>query len=197
MDKSRWGDGPWQNEPDELDWIDERTGLRCHILRHPEMGQLNGYVGVPASHVLYGWQYDDHIRLRPDFLEGASDQVGIIDMFCYALGGGDKHGTIPVGLALKAHQGVNFSGNADFDDSLWWFGFDCSHAWDYAPGFVADLRRTTPAVDDFYKPEKYRTIEYVTKECEGLAFQLRQLEAERGLTNAIELIKASEDNGHG
>jgi hypothetical protein len=55
IDKSTWGDGPWQTEPDELDWTDAATGLRCRIVRNPHMGMLCGYVGVPAKHPLFGW----------------------------------------------------------------------------------------------------------------------------------------------
>lgn len=49
MDKSAWGDGPWQTEQDFLEWVDGATNLRCMIVR-AEWGHLCGYVGVPASH---------------------------------------------------------------------------------------------------------------------------------------------------
>ena len=34
VDKSEWGPGPWQEEPDKAVWIDERTGLDCMIHRN-------------------------------------------------------------------------------------------------------------------------------------------------------------------
>jgi hypothetical protein len=59
IDKSTWGDGPWQSEPDEEAWTDAVTGLPCKIARHPHMGMLCGYVGVPAGHPLFGQHYDN------------------------------------------------------------------------------------------------------------------------------------------
>lgn len=52
LDKSEWGDGPWQSEPDLAHWIDETTGLYCMIRRVP-VGALCGYVGVPKGHLFY------------------------------------------------------------------------------------------------------------------------------------------------
>lgn len=54
IDKSKWGDGPWQTEPDRVDWADEATGLLCSARRHPRMGHWCGYVCVPADHPLHG-----------------------------------------------------------------------------------------------------------------------------------------------
>ena len=56
VDKSGWGDGPWQSEPDKVQWIDKATGLHCLVVRGPA-GALCGYVGVPPSHCLYGRRY--------------------------------------------------------------------------------------------------------------------------------------------
>lgn len=41
--------GPWNNEPDELNFIDEATGLECQILRIPTFGHLCGYVIIPEE----------------------------------------------------------------------------------------------------------------------------------------------------
>lgn len=27
IDKADWGEGPWQTEPDKIQWVDEATGL--------------------------------------------------------------------------------------------------------------------------------------------------------------------------
>lgn len=51
--KEAWGPGPWQHEPDELDWRDDRTGLNC-MIRRGYGGQWNGYVAVPPGHPLFG-----------------------------------------------------------------------------------------------------------------------------------------------
>jgi hypothetical protein len=56
VDKSGWGEGPWQNEPDRVDFV--HCGLACMGLRGP-MGNWCGYVGVPKEHPAYGKAYDD------------------------------------------------------------------------------------------------------------------------------------------
>lgn len=58
VDKSEWGDGPWQNEPDKVQWQDEATGLPCLIVRGPQ-GALCGYVGVAEGHPAFEKHYDD------------------------------------------------------------------------------------------------------------------------------------------
>lgn len=59
LDKSGWKTGPWQNEPDKVEWIDEATGLDCLIVRHQPLGHLCGYVGVLENHPLCGVDYND------------------------------------------------------------------------------------------------------------------------------------------
>jgi hypothetical protein len=172
--KAAWGPGPWQSEPDRLEWKDERTGLTCLIVREMLMGGLCGYVGVPPSHPYFGWRYNDHIKLAPGDLEDASlNDIGIVNAFCYALGGGPSQGTIDLGMTLKVHHGISWSGERDdftTQTGLWFFGFDCGHAWDVLPGLEAKFRH-------FDIPDRqYRDIEYVKREVTSLAFQLRQLE---------------------
>jgi hypothetical protein len=140
MDKSAWGAGPWQDEPDRLEWRDAATGLVCLITRNPFMGNLCGYVGVPQSHPLAGREYHE--------LEN-----------------------------IHAHGGVNYAapceGNVCHvpqpgEEDVYWFGFDCAHGYDLAPGMAAimpeDMRRTmdTP----------YRDFAYVQDQCARLAAQL-------------------------
>lgn len=51
------GVGPWNNEPDKAQWVDDATGLDCLIVRN-HGGALCGYVGVPEGHPAYGKDYD-------------------------------------------------------------------------------------------------------------------------------------------
>lgn len=51
--------GPWDTEPDQMEWSDGDTGLRCLIKRTPQLGNLCGYVGVPPGHPLHGQDYPD------------------------------------------------------------------------------------------------------------------------------------------
>lgn len=46
MGKSYWPRGEWHNEPDNLGWVDEETGLYCKIKRNMKLGNLCGYVKV-------------------------------------------------------------------------------------------------------------------------------------------------------
>jgi hypothetical protein len=179
--REHWGDGPWQNEPDKLDWRDDRTSLWCAIRRAP-IGSLCGYVGVPPGHVLFGWHHGDDVQVREEFLRerNVGGDLSSVDVFMYMLQGGPKNGTIPLGMALRVHWGVNWAGEFPLDDApceAWWFGFDCGHAGDLVPSLADFFRgfRMLPV-------PVYRDIEYVKGQCELLAFQLRQLEAEFDLT---------------
>lgn len=51
IDKSMWGEGPWQHELDEEFF--EYEGYPCLIYRHTMLGCLNGYVGVGKGHPLF------------------------------------------------------------------------------------------------------------------------------------------------
>jgi hypothetical protein len=45
-----WGEGPWQDEPDQITWTDPESGYPCAIGRQAILGSLFGYVGIPATH---------------------------------------------------------------------------------------------------------------------------------------------------
>jgi hypothetical protein len=49
----------------------------------------------------------------------------------------------------------------------WWLGFDCAHAWDYAPGIVKRVGRLGA-----WPGETYKTDDYVEKELRSAAAQL-------------------------
>jgi hypothetical protein len=55
-DKSTWGHGPWDAEPDKRQWVDEATGYDCLAVR-ANGGHWCGYVGVPESHPWHGVGY--------------------------------------------------------------------------------------------------------------------------------------------
>lgn len=188
--KSEWAPGPWHDEPDALDWRDDRTGLSCAIRRNAA-GAWCGYVGVPPGHSFFGWHHNDDISLRPEFLQGDVDRdYGAFDIFLYAASGGPKHGTIPLGMGLHVHGGVNWSGKFPGSDHangdrFWWFGFDCSHADDVSPALDALFNMTRigrRALNWSRAMQTYRALDYVKAEVTRLAFQLRQLEAAVDLT---------------
>jgi hypothetical protein len=56
VDKAGWQAGPWNDEPDKIQWQDELTGLPCLIVRG-SVGALCGYVGVNPGHPWHGLSY--------------------------------------------------------------------------------------------------------------------------------------------
>lgn len=141
MDKSEWGDGPWQHEPDKQQWQDIETGLPCLIVRGP-MGALCGYVGVSKDHPWFEVDHDEYETISADVHGGLtfSSHCAEDGKICHIVEEGE-------------------------DDNVWWLGFDCSHLYDLAPKMHVD-RRFPPEVGDVY-----RTLSYVRGECERLAVQ--------------------------
>lgn len=198
--KSQWGEGPWQSEPDRKEWVDQATGLHCIINRAPVTGALCGYVGIPTSHPAWGLHYDGvdhfaaqqrHERWKVNMME----RPGNMDF-------GDWLEKSPVEPELpldpvvgegvrniEVHGGLTYSDRhhaqigCQSDKSLWWFGFDCSHAWDISPamdaltatydhGMSAEEKRRT-----IYHDWEYRTLDYVEGQCVNLARQLAAIAA--------------------
>jgi hypothetical protein len=148
IDKSKWGDGPWQNEPDRVDWV--HAGLACLVLRHPRHGHYCGYVAVPESHPLYGKPHGEAAGL-------------------------DFHGAINYAHACSGY--VCHVPAPGMPETVWWFGGDFGHYRDISPGTNAlldEVRLPLRVREDWFRP-KYRTIDYVRAEVDGLAQQLAAL----------------------
>lgn len=128
LDKSSWGDGPWQSEPDRVFWEDPVTGLQC-LIRRSTSGVWCGYVAVNKGHPFYGIQYNHtefvvHGDLTySDFCQEENKEEGI----CHV---------------------------TEDNDVAWWFGFDCAHAGDYAPAFKSHFPLIYESPND-YKDIKY------------------------------------------
>lgn len=160
IDRTGWPPGPWDSEPDEMEWVDEKTGYACMIRRN-QMGSLCGYVEVPKKHPYYGFYYssaDPRIR-------SLRERVTIA---WYALRG-RRPSQDPydnrLDVVIDVHGGLTYAGNRT-DDERWFFGFDCSHAGDFSP-----------RSETFYNPvgeEIYKDIVYVRHECAKLARQLKE-----------------------
>jgi len=130
IDKSDWGDGPWQAEPDKQQWIDEATDLDCLLVRNPWSGHLCGYVGVPEGHPLFGLHYtdaDDHAEPDEDGFREFKVHGGLTFAgLCQE--GGEEAGICHVPAPGRP-------------DRIHWFGFDAMHAWDIGPATEALLWR--------------------------------------------------------
>jgi len=100
-----WG-APWIR--DELVWVDQDTGYRCAILRHPT---LCGYVHVPEEHLLHGMGTSDRVEMLRDNVELHDQAPDFMGMLCEALDPEAQDGTVPISSAILAHGGVSFAGD--------------------------------------------------------------------------------------
>jgi hypothetical protein len=110
IDRSTWGSGPWDGEPDKMQFWDAEHGFPVLIKRN-RMGSLCGYVGVPPGHPWYEKRYDDvdaDVHGGLTFADGCSHGEWS-DSICH---------TVPDGQP----------------DDVWWLGFDCGHYLDISPG---------------------------------------------------------------
>lgn len=161
VDKSEWGAGPWHDEPDKVQYEDDETGLPCLVVRVPRMGHLCGYVGVPPDHSLHGVDY----AACPEDCDSETFACDHQPCMRFDVHGGltfagDCHDDEPEESAI-----CHTPGEGDPDD-VWWFGYDCAHAWDRQPGMEA--RHGTRPMPD----EHYRSVAYVKQENAKLAQQL-------------------------
>lgn len=150
-DKSTWGEGPWQAEPDKKQWLDTATGYPCLIVRN-HLGTLCGYVGVSEKHPCYQSKYDS-----PNI---------------------EVHGglTFAGHCSPNADETKHICHKTDDEDNVWWLGFDCHHLCDLAPAMESMLSSMPRAYFEYRSEDIYRDFEYVTNEVQDLAKQLKALE---------------------
>lgn len=155
VDKSAWGEGPWQAEPDKLQWIDAATGLDCLAVRAWGVGSWCGYVGLPEDHSLFGADYD---AVDPSVHGGLT------------FGGPCQEPETEDGRTLVEQRGVCHVPGSGRPERVFWLGFDCAHARDARPGMMSlfgpELRAR---MAEF---EVYRDLAYVMAEVASLALQL-------------------------
>lgn len=160
VDKSSWHAGPWHDEPDKRQWVDEDTGLPCLIVRGPS-GALCGYVGVSRAHPLYGTDYD--ARVHSNCPDGDWCMHSAVDV--------DVHGGLTFADRCRpgeGDRGICHVVEPGEDDDVWWFGFDCAHYLDLAPAHSREYAYDPSAA--------YRGIRYVTNQVTSLAEQLKALQ---------------------
>jgi len=150
VDKTAWGDGPWQYEPDKIQWVDSGTDLDCIMVRNEHSGHWCGYVGVPPEHPLHGKDYEE-----PDV---------------------EVHGGLSFAAACEETapegHGICHIPEPGRPEDVWWFGFDCCHAGDLAPGIEARYKGVMDLSD---RAAVYRDRVYVTGQCAMLAQQLKEI----------------------
>jgi hypothetical protein len=160
MDRSRWGSGPWDTEPDKVSWIDAGTGLDCLIVRN-RTGALCGYVGVPPTHPWHGAEYGYGHSIGPKVDEEC-------ESFCahnpdHLI---DVHGGLTYSDRCQPSdepaQGICHVPAPGRPEDVWWFGFDCAHYGDQMP-LMGEMGG------------QYWTVDMVADEVRSLAAQLPQV----------------------
>lgn len=152
-----WPAGPWDTEPDRLEWrLPDLPEHPLLIVRGPN-GSLCGYAGVAPGHPAHGKGYDD---VEVDVHGGLTYAAGCSGHICHVPAPGEP-------------------------DDIWWLGFDCTHAGDYSPGLQATIARASgqqmappyvdPPLEAPWHIDRYRDIDYVKFEVESLARQLAAL----------------------
>lgn len=144
IDKSTWGAGPWQQEPDRVEF--EHAGFPCLLRRSPLGGHWCGYAAVPPGHPDHGLHYSD------------------VDV--------DVHGGLTYASACDGE--ICHVPKPGEPDDVYWFGFDCGHYLDILPAMEARDRLDgferlfqEPRV---YRV--YRDLAYAMSETKQLAEQL-------------------------
>jgi hypothetical protein len=165
-DKSGWGEGPWQDEPDKVQWIDEETELDCLIRRSPG-GAWCGYVGVGPEHPWYGLDYSGGCVNDPKCEESwcGHSPVSLVDV----------HGGLTFSEScaeiMSEAEGICHVAELGRPDHVWWFGFDCGHYADLAPDFA----RRFPDLASAFGEQTYRDRAYVETEVVALARQIARV----------------------
>lgn len=164
-DKSTWGKGDWEFEPDKEQFTDDATGFPCLIVRN-NGGALCGYVGVPQSHPFFGREYSD-CYMNP---EHNSDSPYEEKDYISVHGGLTFSGLCRPGNDDESKGICHIVGEGE-DDKVWWLGFDCAHWNDYSPEYGARHGGGFKIGHEIY-----RNIEYVKEQCADLAKQLKEVE---------------------
>jgi hypothetical protein len=134
IDRSRWLEpGPWDNEPDVVEWT--HMGVPCLIVRN-HIGALCGYAGVKPDDPLFSVKYQ---KVAPE------------------VHGGVTYSGFRAQELERRMQPSVISSPIDY----WFFGFDCNHSGDYAPGHSAWSKD--------HLPDRYHDIPSVRTETERLA----------------------------
>jgi hypothetical protein len=162
----------WETEPRYHTF--EAAGLRCVMERHEDWKHWCGYVGVGSAHPLYRVQYGDYVPAPASWKERPvdPDEHGPINLLITALEADQiPEGFAPLTSIITCHGGLTWSAPR-WDYTGWWFGFDCSHAWDYMPGMPQELKGVNALL--LGNRGVYRTFDYVKSECASLAQQIAE-----------------------
>lgn len=146
--KKAWGPGPWQDEPDRLEF--RYLGFPCLMVRNMDVtGGWCGYVGVPPGHKFHKKKYDD------------------VDV--------DVHGGLTYSDKCQGH--VCHVPRPGESEDAWWLGFDCAHFDDVSPKMNAtmDFMFKVAGAPPRSRWGTYKDVAYVKREVRRLARQVAKV----------------------
>lgn len=166
-----WESGPWDEEPDRVDWIDEATGYPCLVTRHFLFGYLCGYVGLPPGHRLHGVNWQDNEELR---------EVDVWNGVTYSAPCQEGPPPDVADVVGPPELYICHVPEPGQEEHVWWFGFHCGGYLDYQPRMAAEMRRLLGRGPRDHFPEghplrpRYVPLAVVRAQCTQLAAQLAE-----------------------
>ena len=146
----------------EKDWF-TKAGLRAVVL-FVNNSHRCGYVMLPHNHFLNGVDYSEHSEhLKKAYekaMNGAIGKRGTLSVISAVFSDDEK---FTPEIVFDVHGGITYAGGFGkypVTSDNWWFGFDCAH-WGDATTYSAE--------------GIFRSVNYVSKECESLAEQIKDL----------------------
>jgi hypothetical protein len=139
VDRTGWLSGPWDLEIDRVEF--EAHGFPC-LLNRNHFGAWCGYCAVPPGHPWHGKGYQE-----------IDSEVSV-------------HGGLT--YADACHGNICHVPKPGEPDNVWWFGFDCNHGGDRAPGMEKFHQ------SGFYRYEVYCDLAYARQQTENLARQAKE-----------------------
>jgi len=172
----------------EKEWT-TKAGLRAVcliILRGERKRHRCGYVAVTDDHPAFGKGYSEQLDEISQETANLAEigQKGPMLAFTAMCGSDDEHNAIrrSLDVIIDCHGGLTYSSTSKGGDypvkssNLWWFGFDCAHAWDN------DIE-PDPNWPRIYSDGEVRSLEFVQEQCESIAAQLMTLKGQSNETH--------------
>ncbi|MGP7795640.1 hypothetical protein [Sphingomonas sp. CLY1604] len=158
-------------EADKVSWLDPETQLECIMMRAGNGGFLGGYVGIPPSHPLYGFDRNavpSEIDVHGGVSYSAACQatpsarpslVAEANRICH-----------PPVRPKRTRAPLDAAVHQPHRDA-WWLGFTCDKVYDVILDDAGDRKRFLGAEIG----GTYRDDDYVCREIEHLARQLKAI----------------------
>jgi len=133
------------------------------ITKHDSLGTLCGYLGVPPSHPWYGKSYDNfeadvHGGLTFSHHQnwGHPAEIAMLETKIEEYAKMD-----PLILDFprrlldqeQEHTGEDSEYPTKTGLDIWWFGFDCAHAWDQIPGLPESFHEGICRDEEYVRDE--------------------------------------------